>query len=84
MSEKININQGDTDVKNNIIDFSALDTEERDDDKNKWNSPQYLGESDENEAHFVLRREPSEEALDRIKGTSIGAKIFEAFNRNAA
>lgn len=85
MSEKINnFNQGDTDVKNNIIDFRALDTEGREDDKNTWNSLQYMGETDENEAHFELRKEPSEEALDKIKGASIGVKIFEAFDMKVA
>lgn len=84
MSEKIKIKQGDTDVKNNIIVFGTLDTEGRDDDKDTWNSLQFMGETDESEAHLKLRKEPSKEALDKIKRSSIGAKIFEAFNMKTA
>ncbi len=84
MSEKINTNQGDTNVKNNIIDFSTIETKDRTDDVETWNSLRFMGETDENEARYESPEEPSKEALDRIKRASVGAKIFEAFNMKAA
>lgn len=84
MSEKLNSNQGDTDVRNNIIDFSTLETEDRADDAETWNSMQFMGETDDDERQHKLTKQPSQEVLDNIKRTSVGAKVFEAFNMKAA
>lgn len=87
MSEKININQGETDVKNNIIDFSTLETAGREDDRDTWNSMQLFGESDGKEADYKSPTHLSSEAMQKLKTAKsgrIGAKIFDALNMKAA
>lgn len=84
MSEKINTNQGDTDVKNKIIDFSTLETEDRADDMTTWNAMQLFGEDDGKEAKYQSPEQASEEALRRLKSAKIGAKIFGVFNTKIA
>lgn len=80
MSAKINTNQGETDVRNKIIDFSTLDTEGRDDDKNTWNSMQFLCETDGKEAGYQSPKVVSAETVRRIKKTKVMARVFEALN----
>lgn len=77
---KIKIKQGDTDVKNVIIDFSTLDTEDREDDKNTWNSMQFLCETDGKEAGYKSPKVVSEETVRRIKNTKVMARAFEALS----
>ena len=84
MSEKININQGDTDVKNNIIDFSTLETMSREDDRETWNAMQLYGEDDGKEAKYQSSDQISEEALRKLKSAKIAAKIFGAFEMKIA
>ncbi len=77
---KINHKQGVTNVKNNIIDFSAIDTEERDDDKNTWNSMQFLCETDGKEAGYKSPKVVSEETVRRIKNAKVMVRAFEALS----
>lgn len=84
MSEKININQGDTDVKSKIIDFSTLETMSREDDMTTWNAMQLFGEDDGKEAKYQSPKQASKEALRKLKGAKIGAKIFGAFDTKVA
>lgn len=84
MSEKININQGDTDVKNAIIDYSTLETIGREDDMATWNAMQLFGEDDGKEARYQSPKQVSDEALRKLKGAKIGAKIFEVLEMKVA
>lgn len=87
MSEKIKTKIGeDTDVRNNIIDFSTLDTEDREDDE-AWDSLKYLCKSDSEEANYESPRTISQEAERRIsalRARILGGRAKDAYNMKAA
>ncbi len=77
---KIKTKQGDTDIKNDIIDFSTLDTEGREDDRDTWNSMQFLCETDGKEAGYKSPIMVSEETVRRIKNAKVMVRAFEALS----
>lgn len=75
-----------TDVKSNIIDFSALDTKSREDDE-AWNAMKLYGMDDEKEASYESPKRVSAEAEQKIsllRARLFGAKIREIYNMKAA
>lgn len=75
-----------TNVKSKIIDFSALDTESREDDK-AWNAMKLYGMDDEKEASYESPKRVSAEAKRRISSLRVrlfGARIRDVYNMKAA
>lgn len=88
MRNNIKINTGEqTNVRNNIIDFSPLDTESREDDKMSWDSLEYMGPDDREEMNYKPPVEISELAKKRIaklQAKIAGKKTIDIFNMEAA
>lgn len=79
MKNTININKGATNVKReNIIDFDTIDTKDREDDFNTWNSMQLYGEDDAKELAYESKKRISKDAAERIKSRKIGYTILGA------
>lgn len=75
-----------TNVKSKIIDFSALDTEDREDDK-AWNAMKLYGMDDEKEASYESPKRVSAEAKQKISSLRLrlfGARIREIYNMKVA
>lgn len=87
MRNNIKINTGEqTNVRNNIIDFSPLDTESLEDDKETWNAMQLMGD-DREEMNYKPPVEISELARKRIaklQAKIAGKKTIDIFNMEAA
>ena len=87
MSKKIKTNTGEkTNVKSKIIDFSALDTKDREDDE-AWNAMKLYGMDDEKEASYESPKEVSAEAkrkISSLRARLFGAKIRDIYNMKAA
>lgn len=75
MSEKINLkNEGDADVMQ-IIDFSALETADHEDDMSQWNSMEPYGEDDAAEAEWKNTRNINQKELKRILSAAKAGKV---------
>ncbi len=75
-----------TNVKSKIIDFSTLDTKDREDDE-AWNAMKLYGMDDEKEASYESPEEISAVAKKRIsslRARLFGAKIRDIYNMKAA
>lgn len=75
MKTNTKIKTGDkTNVRQKVIDFSTIDTKDRDDDK-VWNSMKFYGESDSKEASYRSPKRVSREAIVRIKARRVGLNL---------
>ncbi len=80
MSENIKINtKGKTDVRNEIIDFEAMQDGLHDENDEAWNTLEAFGESDDEESNYQLLTEVSEAATDKIRHfqSQRGRKILQ-------
>lgn len=87
MRNKIKINTGEqTNVRNNIIDFSPLDTESLEDDKKTWNAMELMGD-DREEMNYkppVRISEEAEKRIAKLQARITGKKTIDIFNMEAA
>lgn len=84
MSEKVKFNQGDTDVKDNIIVYDTLETEDHNDDKETWNAMQPYGEDDREEMNYQSPNEASWEAKLMMRRANLGKGILREFDAKVA
>lgn len=61
-----------TNVRNGVINYKTLDTEDRDDDRAAWNSMELYGDTDENEQSYRSPEKVKPEAEKRIRDKKIG------------
>lgn len=67
---KINT-EGTANVRNNVIDFSTIDTAGREDD-DAWNSMKFYGESDDGERGYRSPEKVNSKTSARIRNKRIG------------